>query len=63
MFIASIDYVYEQASEVWRCLLDEYDESADTAERLPAQPSPAFYPDERVTNPIASSELCRGNCP
>jgi len=34
MFIASIDYVYQQAAEVWRQLLGACDETADTAEQL-----------------------------
>jgi len=34
MFIASIDYVYEQAASTWRELLSETDDTAGVAERL-----------------------------
>lgn len=34
MFVASIDYVYEQAAETWRSVLDQTEDSADAAVRL-----------------------------
>lgn len=34
MFIASIDYVYEQAASTWRQVLSETDDNADAAMRL-----------------------------
>jgi AcrR family transcriptional regulator len=34
MFIASIDYVYEQAANAWRQVLSETDDDADAAMRL-----------------------------
>ncbi len=34
MFIASIDYVYEQAASTWREVLSETDDTADAAVRL-----------------------------
>ena len=34
MFVASIDYVYEQAAATWRKLLEDVDDRADAAGRL-----------------------------
>jgi len=34
MFVASIDYVYEQAAATWRGILEEVDDSAEAAGRL-----------------------------
>ncbi len=34
MFVASIDYVYEQAASTWREILSETDDNADAAVRL-----------------------------
>ena len=38
MFIASIDYVYQQAAGTWREVLSETDDNAGAAERLLARP-------------------------
>ena len=34
MFVASIDYVYEQSATTWREILEDIDDSADAAARL-----------------------------
>ena len=34
MFVASIDYVYEQSAATWREILEDIDDSADAAARL-----------------------------